>query len=92
MAVILHGSFLFTAAALKMVTPQRTRMQHSVVLLQVIVDFGDMLDSKSLGHMPYADATIKETLRCEVIVGEVYRRATRTFECGGYTFPKVVPC
>lgn len=60
-----------------------------MVLVQVISDFGDNLNSTSLGHMPYADATVKETLRYETIIGEVYRRATRTFECGGYTFPKV---
>lgn len=72
-----------------MVKPKSRRFQLCVVLLQVIADFGDTLDSTNLGHMPYTDATVKETLRYETIVGEVYRRATRTFECGGYTFPKV---
>ena len=55
-----------------------------------MAQFGSALDSRSLSNMPYADAAIKETLRFEAIVGEVYRRATSTFECGGYTFPKVL--
>ena len=79
-------------AAFHVVKPQSRRMQHSVALMQVMADFGNTLDSTSLGHMPYADVTIKETLRYELVVGEVYRRATNTFECGGYTFPKVLPC
>lgn len=55
---------------------------------------GPEIDSTALAQMPYADATIKEVLRFETIVPEVYRRALKTFECGGYTFPKVCsqPC
>ncbi len=51
---------------------------------------GKEINSTACGSMPYADATVKEVLRIETIVGEVYRRALKTFECGGYTIPKVL--
>ena len=57
--------------------------------MQVIAEHGKEMNSTACGSMPYADATVKEVLRIETIVGEVYRRALQTFECGGYTIPKV---
>ncbi|DBA99082.1 hypothetical protein WJX77_010814 [Trebouxia sp. C0004] len=55
---------------------------------QVIAEHGKEINSTACGRMPYADATVKEILRIQIIVVEVYRRALKTFECGGYTIPK----
>jgi len=41
--------------------------------VQVIAEHGTEINSTACGSMPYADATVKEILRIETIVGEVYR-------------------
>lgn len=57
--------------------------------MQVMATFGSDINSTACANMPYADITIKEVLRYQAIIGEVYRRALKTFGCGGYTIPKV---
>ena len=72
--------------------PTWCEKRHGSLLLQVMAECGSSLDSTSLSKMPYADATLREVLRFEAIVGISYRRVLKTFECGGYTFPKVMHC
>jgi len=57
-------------------------------VVQVTQQHGKELNAASLGAMPYADATIKETLRYIAIVTASGRKALKTFEVGGYTIPK----
>lgn len=56
---------------------------------QIIAECGPALDADALSKMPYADATVKEVLRCANIIAALNRRALKTFEVGGYTIPKV---
>ena len=57
--------------------------------LQVIGKHGKTITAAYLADMPYAEMTIKETLRLAVVINGLVRRAQTTFECGGYTVPKV---
>lgn len=56
--------------------------------MQVIAQHGTPMNAASLAVMPYADATVKETLRILPIISVVGRTALKTFEIGGYTIPK----
>ncbi|DBB13307.1 TPA: hypothetical protein ACH3X3_005042 [Trebouxia sp. C0006] len=55
---------------------------------QVIAEHGSPMSAASLAVMPYADATVKETLRILPVVSVVGRTALKTFDIGGYTIPK----
>ena len=56
--------------------------------MQVIAEHGSPMSAASLAVMPYADATVKETLRILPVVSVVGRTALKTFDIGGYTIPK----
>ena len=56
--------------------------------MQVIAQHGTAMNAASLAMMPYADATVKETLRILPVVSVVARTALKTCEVGGYTIPK----
>ncbi|KAL3141117.1 hypothetical protein ABBQ38_003470 [Trebouxia sp. C0009 RCD-2024] len=55
---------------------------------QVICERGGRLTRDTLAIMPYADATVKETLRLGAIINIVPKKALKTFEIGGFTIPK----
>ncbi|KAL0053981.1 hypothetical protein WJX82_001945 [Trebouxia sp. C0006] len=73
-----------------------TDMEHYMLELrklreeqrQVIAEHGSPMSAASLAVMPYADATVKETLRILPVVSVVGRTALKTFDIGGYTIPK----
>ena len=65
--------------------------------MQVMAKHGEELSSSAVASMPYAEATVKEVLRIEPIVGVVVRVALKSFEIGGYAIPKaklapLLPC
>ncbi len=57
-------------------------------VMQVIAQQGTAINAASLAVMPYADATVKETLRFLPVIAVAGRTALKTFEVGGYTIPK----
>lgn len=61
------------------------------IVVQVMAEHGEELDSKAIAAMPYAEAATKEAMRLTPIAGAVSRVALKTFELGGYTIPKARP-